>query len=65
MLNVKTSAGTAFDEVAYQQYGQERLLNHLLAANPDLIPNITFEEPLTLSVPIIESQAEEVKPPWK
>ena len=65
MLKVKTTSGTAFDEVAYQQYGYEHLLTHLLDANPDLISEIVLETPQTLSVPEVELKRTEVKPPWR
>lgn len=63
----KTVQGEAWDQIAKTEWGDEKLMHHLLEANPDLMDVVLFSGNDTIVIP--EVSTEEIVglnlPPWK
>lgn len=62
-----TTQGERWDSIAYDLWGEERLMHHLVAANPDHIDVLVFPAGVRLTVPagITRADATAEVPPWR
>lgn len=59
-----TKQGDTWDSIAYEVLGNENYMRELLLANPKLIGHVIFDDGVTIRIPDIETEVEDV-PPWK
>ena len=67
LLKYTTCAGDRWDIIAHKFYGNARLIDGLIAANPHLPICEQFESNLTVFVPVLDSKPvnnQEDMPPW-
>ena len=62
---ITTLQGDTWDILAYRAYGNEHLMNILLAANPDLVDVAVFSAGTQVFIPDVEDIAESAPPPWR
>lgn len=62
---IRTIQGDTWDILAYRAYGNEHLMNILLAANPDLVDVAVFSSGTRVAVPDVQEPAESAPPPWR
>ena len=63
---ITTLQGDTWDILAYRAYGNEHLMNILLAANPDLVDVAVFSAGTQVFIPDVEDIAEKsAPPPWR
>lgn len=62
-----TIQGDMWDAIAHRIWGEERLMHHLMAANPKRHETVVFEAGVVLTVPVLPdgSQTQEVRAPWR
>lgn len=62
-----TTQGERWDSIAYDLWGEERLMHRLLAANPDHIDTLIFPAGVRLTVPQGVKKAEVTAkvPAWR
>lgn len=61
-----TVPGDTFDVIAFKSYTDELLSSEIIAANPNYIDTIVFEEPVKLKIPVFDSaDLPETLPPWR
>lgn len=60
-----TSQGDTWDGVAYRLWGEERLFDQLMRANPEHLHVVVFPSGVTLSVPEVQTPTQTLElPPW-
>ena len=61
-----TKQGDAYDLLALREYGEERLANYIIDANPEYVDVLIFEAGVTLSVPTLDTtETPQTLPPWR
>lgn len=61
-----TKQGQAWDQVAKEALGSEKLMHHMLQANPEHRLTVFFSAGTVLTVPKVDrNQQPETLPPWK
>lgn len=59
-------AGESFDLLAGQAYGQETMVDVIVAANPDLCDVVLFEGGEVIDLPLVERvESPDTLPPWR
>ena len=60
-----TKQGDTFDSIAFKQFGDEKYIEQLMAANPDYLAVVIFSGGITLTVPgIDDDDTADTDPPW-
>lgn len=63
--SVTTSQGDTWDGLAYRLWGEERLFDRLMRANPAHLDVVVFPAGVTLAVPDVAKPAQTLElPPW-
>lgn len=61
-----TSDGDMFDRLALSYYNEEKMMAHIIQANPDYANVLIFEQGITLRIPILNNvETPETLPPWR
>lgn len=60
-----TKQGDTWDKVAYEVYGNELYADKLMFANIKYVGFFVFPQGITLTIPEIEDDIEEVVPEWR
>ncbi len=62
---IKTIAGDTWDRLAKRAYGDEKMMDVLIQANPSQRMTAIFPAGATISVPEAEQAARSAPPPWR
>lgn len=65
MSTYKTVQGDTWDLIAYKKLGSTSYTDQLIRANPEHINVFQFPAGVTLTLPEIEEDANDLLPPWK
>ncbi len=65
MSAYKTVQGDTWDLIAYKKLGSTSYTDQLIRANPEHINVFQFPAGVTLTLPEIEEDANDLLPPWK
>lgn len=60
-----TILGDTFDQIAYNQYGDSKLINPLMRANREYIGTVIFNAGIVLNIPIVEDKKNANIAPWR
>lgn len=62
---ITTSQGDSWDGLAYRLWGEERLFDRLMRANPAHLDVVVFPAGVVLVVPDVETPTQSLElPPW-
>ncbi|WP_282012769.1 tail protein X [Pyramidobacter piscolens] len=62
---IKTIAGDTWDRLAKRAYGDEKMMDVLIQANPSQRMTAIFSAGATISVPETEQAVRSAPPPWR
>lgn len=65
MSTLRTIQGDTWDWLAKKAYGNELLMNVLIAANPEHRMTSIFPAGVEITVPDVETTARSSPPPWR
>jgi Phage Tail Protein X. len=60
-----TKSGDTWDQIAYDQYGDEYKCQDLIAANPAYVATVIFDAGAVLTIPDSSDTTSTNLPPWK
>lgn len=61
-----TADGDTFDRLALDYYNEEKMMSHIIQANPDYANILIFEQGIALKIPILNNaETPETLPPWR
>lgn len=61
----KTLQSDTFDSISLDFYNTEKHASIIMNANPTYIKTLLFSSGITLKIPVINTNNNEVLPPWK
>ena len=60
-----TKQGDTFDMIAKLIWGDEKLMHHIMKANPDHQEAVLFSAGITLKIPVLDETDTLSLPPWR